>query len=89
MQRLLCIVHGRVQGVGFRLTSARLARQFPLTGSVRNLRDRTVELIVQGEPAQIEKYLTAIGEEFPGHIDQLDREILPLVDGETGLVVLE
>ena len=43
-RRLRCrvIYRGRVQGVGFRYTSASIARRFPVTGYVRNLPDGTV-----------------------------------------------
>ena len=44
------IFHGRVQGVGFRYTTHRIARGFPVTGFVRNLTDGTVELVACGTP---------------------------------------
>ncbi len=43
------IVHGRVQGVGFRYTVKRFANEHKLKGTVRNLPDGTVEIIILEE----------------------------------------
>ncbi len=50
-------VAGRVQGVGFRLHMAREARAAGVTGWVRNRRDGTVEAVVQGAPAAVERIM--------------------------------
>jgi len=42
-------VAGKVQGVGFRWAARDYARKIGLTGWVRNLPDRRVELCFQGE----------------------------------------
>ena len=44
-----CIVSGRVQGVWFRETTRRHARQLGVDGSAVNLPDGTVEVIACGE----------------------------------------
>jgi acylphosphatase len=51
---------GRVQGVGFRFTCQSLARGFEVAGDVRNLADGRVELVVEGEPIELDKFLAAI-----------------------------
>ena len=43
------VVSGRVTGVGFRYFTLDLARREGLTGVVRNLDDRRVEVIAEGE----------------------------------------
>lgn len=44
------VVHGRVQGVGFRWFVRTAARSLGVRGSVRNLHDGTVEVIAAGPP---------------------------------------
>ena len=46
--RLHAIVHGRVQGVGFRAATQRAAATQRLTGWVRNRWDGTVEVVAEG-----------------------------------------
>ena len=48
MQRLLAVVRGRVQGVGFRDAAWREARRLELRGWVRNRLDGTVEVSAEG-----------------------------------------
>ena len=55
--RLQAIVHGRVQGVNFRYYTRRRASELGLTGYVRNLWDRTVEVVAEGRRAKVETLL--------------------------------
>jgi acylphosphatase len=66
------LVHylGNVQGVGFRATASRIARDYPVTGWVRNLPDGRVQLLVEGPPAAVEAFLQAIRDRWPGDIDE-------------------
>ena len=50
---LHAIFQGHVQGVGFRYRTARLVRQHPISGFVKNLSDGTVELMVQASDKSI------------------------------------
>jgi acylphosphatase len=59
-QRREVYFSGRVQGVGFRQTTFALARKLKVTGFVKNLRDGRVQLIVEGQPKEIESILTSI-----------------------------
>jgi len=47
------VVHGRVQGVGFRWWVWRQATRLGLRGLARNLRDGSVEVIVEGSDATL------------------------------------
>ncbi|MGB4946143.1 MAG: acylphosphatase [Candidatus Competibacter denitrificans] len=46
---LRCYVSGRVQGVGFRYATAEKASGLGVTGYVRNLPDRRVEVLACGD----------------------------------------
>ena len=62
MKQLKAVFHGRVQGVGFRYMTERLARHFPVTGTVRNTQHGTVELVAEGEEKILQNFLDAIRE---------------------------
>lgn len=61
MIRATAYYSGRVQGVGFRFTTVRVAGGFAVTGYVRNLPDGRVELIAEGDAAQVDAFLKAVG----------------------------
>ena len=45
---LIARVHGRVQGVGFRFSTIRVARSFSVRGTVSNRPDGGVEVVAEG-----------------------------------------
>jgi acylphosphatase len=51
------IVHGRVQGVGFRYFVHHVASRLGLTGNVCNCPDFTVEIVVEGPARRIEEFM--------------------------------
>ena len=53
-------VHGTVQGVGFRLTTCRISRDFDVTGTVANQSDGTVRILAEGETSELEAFLDAV-----------------------------
>src|SRR6266516_3755876 len=55
------IVHGRVQGVGFRFAVARAAEARAVTGWVRNRADGAVEAVFEGEPERVESLIRFCG----------------------------
>jgi len=61
---------GHVQGVGFRATAQHIARGFEVTGYVRNLDDGRVELIAEGEPQEVRRFLDAVADAMGRHIRQ-------------------
>ena len=65
---------GRVQGVGFRWTVNRLARRYPVTGFVRNLRDGRVELVISGTVDSLDQLSADVTEHFADNITAVDSE---------------
>ena len=68
---------GRVQGVGFRYTSLRIAAGYELTGFVRNLPGGAVEMVLQGIEKEIDNCLRDIQQYFGGHIRDCARKEIP------------
>jgi acylphosphatase len=54
VERRRLIVHGQVQGVGFRYAVERAARSRGVAGWVRNRSDGTVEAVLEGDPDAVE-----------------------------------
>jgi acylphosphatase len=50
-------ISGRVQGVGYRAATADTAQLLKLKGWVRNLRDRRVEAVFEGDRATVKEML--------------------------------
>ena len=63
-EQVRCSVYysGRVQGVGFRYTARQIAQSYAVTGFVRNLPDRRVELVVEGNSDEVQRLLAAIAD---------------------------
>ena len=67
-----CLVtySGKVQGVGFRATAADLARDYPVSGWVKNLDDGRVRLLAEGPADAVDGFLKAIRVRWDGNIDK-------------------
>ncbi len=57
IEQLHAVVHGRVQGVGFRDATQRRAAEMGVTGWVRNQPDSTVEVTAEGDHETLEHFL--------------------------------
>jgi acylphosphatase len=68
---------GQVQGVGFRYTANRIARQCRITGFVRNLPDGDVEMLAQGPGQDIDNCIAEIQDCFAGYIRDTQIEPVP------------
>ena len=60
---------GRVQGVGFRYTAGEVAAGFKVAGYVRNLDNGDVELVAQGDEAEVDRFLAALEARMRGYIE--------------------
>jgi acylphosphatase len=74
--RVVAVVRGRVQAVGFRYFVVGEARRMGVHGFVRNLYDgRSVEVVAEGQRADLEALLVRLREGPPGaHVDAVDTE---------------
>ena len=72
MIRNVVFYTGRVQGVGFRYTTANLAKRFVVAGYVQNLPDGRVRLDVQGTADQVQGLLDAIDQTMARNIKARD-----------------
>ncbi len=59
MKKVLLRIHGRVQGVGYRMWAMDAAKRRGLKGWVRNCRDGTVEVLLAGAEANVADMLAA------------------------------
>lgn len=66
MIRRTVFFSGQVQGVGFRYTARHLATRHRVGGYVRNLTDGRVEAVVEGDEAEVQRFIDAVNEEMSG-----------------------
>jgi len=73
MPSIHCLIHGRVQGVGFRYFVGSQAKRLGLSGWVRNLPTGEVELGISGTTQQIETMIERLkmGPRL-AHVDRVD-----------------
>jgi acylphosphatase len=73
------IIKGRVQGVGFRWFAVDNARKMNVTGYVKNLLSGDVEVVAEGDEAQLDAFYALISKGPPfSHVTDVglkDREV--------------
>lgn len=73
------VVHGRVQGVGFRYFVRDAALRLGLVGDVRNCPDSTVEIVVEGTSAPVEALVGEVRRgPAPARVERLDIVDIPV-----------
>lgn len=53
-KRLTCVIHGNVQGIGFRWSVRELAARLGVTGYARNLGNGRMEVVAEGPETALE-----------------------------------
>jgi acylphosphatase len=76
-QRRTYLFSGHVQGVGFRYTTQSIAKLHPVTGYVRNLADGRVELVMEGEAAEMQQVVSRLSGQMEGHISRVTESESP------------
>jgi acylphosphatase len=62
------IFTGRVQGVGFRYSTDRIANKYAVTGYVKNLPTGQVEMLIQGNAPTVKSCIEEVKQYFDGYI---------------------
>jgi acylphosphatase len=81
------IFAGQVQGVGFRATAYHLAKNLGLVGSAQNLKDGTVEVFVQGNRQDLDRFLAQIQAKFAGYIQDIRLQENPPNPDKTHFII--
>jgi acylphosphatase len=78
---------GLVQGVGFRYTAHRLARNYQVTGFVQNLPDGRVHMIVEGTRQEIDSFLQDVVRSMSGYIQDQAVDVVSATGEYSGFTV--
>ena len=73
IEELHAVVHGYVQGVGFRYFASRKASALNIRGYTRNMSDGSVEIVAQGTRSALENLLVALRQgPSAGEVDEVE-----------------
>jgi acylphosphatase len=82
--RVVAVVSGHVQGVGYRWFVRELATAAGLSGSATNLPDGRVEVVVEGAEDDVAALVAALdGPRAPGTVSRVDHRTVE-VQGSSG-----
>ena len=82
MERIHYLFHGRVQGVGFRITLYQQAIKYHITGWVKNLSNGDVEACLQGNKENIDKAIAYMQSIRYIKIENMYQENLDVLESE-------
>ncbi len=71
---------GRVQGVGFRFTTCRVADGYAITGTVRNCADGSVECIAEGTKLEIRAFVAELLSQMDHYVRNHSCQWAPATD---------
>jgi acylphosphatase len=87
-QAMRAVVHGRVQGVGFRWSAVREARRLGVRGTVANRWDGSVEIVAEGGMAAMESFLAWLRTGPPGaRVSEVTVDRIPATGRYTGFEI--
>ena len=87
MSRVVALVSGSVQGVGYRWFVRGLASSSGLSGSATNLPDGRVEVVLEGPDDAVAAAVAELdGAGAPGHVTEVDSRVEREL-GSTGFTV--
>jgi acylphosphatase len=82
------LITGRVQGVGFRYFALEAAEREGLHGWVRNLPDRSVEVVAEGDAEAVDRFERRLRHGPPGaRVDHVEVEDRVPAGRDTGFFV--
>jgi acylphosphatase len=73
VQHVTAFFSGHVQGVGFRYLTLQVAKEFEVSGFVKNLPDGRVLLESEGTAAEVRDFIAAVQERMTGYIRQVEQ----------------
>ena len=59
---------GHVQGVGFRYQTLQIAKEYEVSGLVRNLSDGRVQLEAEGDPEEVRAFMAGVADRLGVYI---------------------
>lgn len=86
-ERIEVFFSGHVQGVGFRYRTAQVAAGFAVVGYVRNLPDGRVEVVVEGERAELQRFVREVELAMSGYIREKRTATYPATGEFTGFEI--
>lgn len=88
MVRYLVIFSGQVQGVGFRYITLQLARQYGITGTIKNRYDEKVEAVFQGDKNKIMAIINELQNDSLIIIEDYSIKQLELIENEKSFLII-
>lgn len=71
------VFSGQVQGVGFRMTAVQFSRGLKLCGTVRNMEDGSVELVLVGTGPEMDVLVSRLREHYGAFIRNVTEDVAP------------